>query len=92
MGEVPISVFTTGNITTKTGIENNQLDNTTTLFKFKSGTIATLINSRIDSFYDQRIEFMGEKKSLCVNNKGYLLLKNKKGTINTFITGITKLI
>ena len=31
-------------------------------------------------------------KSLGVNNKGYLLLKNKKGKLNTFITGKAKLI
>ena len=64
LGEKPISVNTTGSM----GKDNENLDSAITILKFASGTLATFISSRISNSYDQRIEFMGSKKSLVVSN------------------------
>ena len=63
LGETPINIYSHSDT-------NNQ--NVTTILNYKSFITATIISSREGNYYDQRIEFMSDEKTLIANNKDYV--------------------
>jgi myo-inositol 2-dehydrogenase / D-chiro-inositol 1-dehydrogenase len=68
LDEYPTHVSSVGTQTTPNEKNMGNIDHCTTILKFASGTMATIISSRISTSYDQRIQYMFDDGCYYVDN------------------------
>lgn len=70
MGEEPVSIYAQGSNLVDPAIgEAGDIDTAFIVLKYRSGALATIVNSRRSSYgYDQRLEVHGENGLLCAGN------------------------